>query len=66
MTDWIKCSDKMPTDDDEQYIIKGAPLNYLRIRDGYTINYIYGHISKYMYGTEWTPYTKELWEELNK
>ena len=60
---WTKCRDQMPPDDGFSYITRGGSLFYARIRLGSTLNYLYKDIPN---DIEWTPYTSELWDELNK
>lgn len=68
MTVWTKCSDEMPPDDSTSVIIRGDvnSLNYPRIRYGMVINTIHRANQSYYDKAEWTPYTDELWNGLNK
>jgi len=68
MTTWTKCSERTPNNDELQYIVhmQASSIHYFRIRGGREINYVCRYAYKYVGDFDWTPYTKELWEELNK
>jgi len=64
MTTWIKCSDQMPPDDDCEFICRNKDNSKLHTRHGMVMNiFIDNYINT---NIEWTPYTKELWEELRR
>lgn len=63
--EWIKCSDRMPPDDDREIIIKHISVGGEVILT--PANEIYYDINpKKLSNWEWTEFTQEKWEFLNK
>lgn len=59
---WTKCSEEMPPDDDTQVIIRTTKDHILLRKDSARCVRCYMLPIQY----EWTPYTPEAWEELNR
>lgn len=61
---WIKCSEQMPPDDNNQIIVKYAYRdNFICLR-GFRV---YSQAEwRLELDDKWTPYTSELWKELNR
>ncbi len=62
---WTNCSEQMPTDDNEFYIAMVGKDEFINKVSGKTIREC---IEKCVHTLEvnWTPYTPEAWEELNR
>ena len=68
MTTWNKCSDQMPPDDESKFIVKsdGGYPSGLSILTGGEVSLYFKYNRVAANANKWTPYTKDLWEELNK
>lgn len=64
MTKWTKCSEKMPPNDDSEYvIIYTYPGSKNEICSGVYLHLAVTHANANL--AMWTPHTKQLWDELN-
>ena len=61
---WTKCSDRMPPDDDIEILIRNVDcVDFIQT----PANEIWYDINpEDVNGWEWTPYTPEVWAELNR
>ena len=59
---WTKCADEMPPDDKNfKLIFREIASGRFEENDGFHMN-----LTRMKYLFEWTPYTPEAWEELNR
>lgn len=58
---WIKCSDRMPPDDESVIIVRD--MDGLVIKEGYIIN---AWADRFDETAEWIPYDEATWQELNR